>query len=307
MLIALLEGIQNFDDVRMVQLAQQPPFAPEAFQMNILTQPVSTSNLYLFGRKQDFALQRARPTISQRNHTRFWLAPFTFRGSQVWVGQVSRDIGVKLTPAGATWPYGRDPQDSNIRLAPTYPALREYVLGRLDEEQALHIGRALDEMGWYWFEEPIPGAQIEGYARLNEALEIPVIGNGDVSEPADALRMLAETGCDGVMVGRAAIGNPMIFEQILSAAQGSPAMAPTDGQRIGMMVDYLRDSIRYLGEERACRMMRSRLCWFVKGMRNAGLFRNSIRFIASEKEALDRIDQAAGTAAKHELVVRAGA
>ncbi|MFC1526083.1 mandelate racemase/muconate lactonizing enzyme family protein [Candidatus Latescibacterota bacterium] len=47
---------------------------------------------------------------------------------------------------------------------------------RLDEEQALHIGKALDEMGWYWFEEPIPGAQIEGYARLNEALDIPVTG-----------------------------------------------------------------------------------------------------------------------------------
>jgi hypothetical protein len=56
------------------------------------------SNLYLFGRKQDFALQRARRTISQRNHTRFWLAPFTFRERQVWVGQVSRDIGIKVTP-----------------------------------------------------------------------------------------------------------------------------------------------------------------------------------------------------------------
>jgi hypothetical protein len=60
------------------------------------------SNLYLFGRKQDFALQRARRTISQRNHTRFWLAPFTFRERQVWVGQVSRDIGIKVTPDSPT-------------------------------------------------------------------------------------------------------------------------------------------------------------------------------------------------------------
>lgn len=126
-------------------------------------------------------------------------------------------------------------------------------------------------------------------AAVKKALTIPVIGNGDVALPADALRMVAETGCDGVMVGRAAIGNPMIFDQILAAALGCPTDAPTDGQRIGMMVDYLRDSVRYLGEERACRMMRSRLCWFVKGMRNAGLFRNSIRSIASEKEALDQI------------------
>jgi len=128
-------------------------------------------------------------------------------------------------------------------------------------------------------------------AAVKKALAVPVIGNGDIAAPADALRMVAETGCDGVMVGRAAIGNPMIFGQILVAVQGRPTEDPTDDQRIGMMVEYLRDSVRYLGEERACRMMRSRLCWFVKGMRNAGLFRNSIRFVASEEEALDRIGQ----------------
>lgn len=126
---------------------------------------------------------------------------------------------------------------------------------------------------------------------VKKALTIPVIGNGDVTAPEDALRMLAETGCDGVMVGRAAIGNPMFFGQILAAAHGRPATVPNDGQRIDMMVGYLRDSVRYLGEKTACRMMRSRLCWFVKGMRNAGQFRNAIRFIASEKEAMQLIRQ----------------
>jgi nifR3 family TIM-barrel protein len=126
-------------------------------------------------------------------------------------------------------------------------------------------------------------------ARIKESLTIPVIGNGDVTEPADAMRMQEETGCDGVMVGRAAIGNPMIFSQILAVKQGRPAAIPTEEQRIGMMIDYLRDSVRYIGEQTACRMMRSRLCWFVKGMRNAGHFRKSIRFITTEKEALDLI------------------
>jgi tRNA-dihydrouridine synthase len=126
---------------------------------------------------------------------------------------------------------------------------------------------------------------------VKHALTIPVIGNGDVTAPADGLRMLNETGCDGVMVGRAAIGNPMIFAGMLAAAQGRPTAAPNDGQRIDMMMGYLQDSVRYLGEKTACRMMRSRLCWFVKGMRNAGQFRNAIRFIASEKEAMDLIRQ----------------
>jgi hypothetical protein len=81
------------------------------------------SNLYLFGRKQDFALQRARPTISQRNHTRFWLAPFTFRGTQVWVGQVSRDIGVKLTP--------NSPSLTTHIIDPEVDLTREYLLHSL--------------------------------------------------------------------------------------------------------------------------------------------------------------------------------
>jgi hypothetical protein len=60
-----------------------------------LNAPVSP--LYVFGRQQDVALQKARDTVSQRNHLRLWLAPFTIDGLQVWVGQISRDIGIKLT------------------------------------------------------------------------------------------------------------------------------------------------------------------------------------------------------------------
>jgi hypothetical protein len=60
------------------------------------------SSLHLFGRKQDVALQRARRSIAQRNHLRLWLAPFRNEGRSVWVGQVSRDIGVKVTPKSPT-------------------------------------------------------------------------------------------------------------------------------------------------------------------------------------------------------------
>jgi tRNA-dihydrouridine synthase B len=132
-------------------------------------------------------------------------------------------------------------------------------------------------------------------AAVKQALAIPVIGNGDVTEPQDALRMVAETGCDGVMVGRAAIGNPFIFSQIINASRDLPVRLPDDRQRINRMLDYLKDSVEYLGEETACRVMRSRLCWFVKGMRNAAQFRNAIRFIASEKEATDLIERYAAS------------
>jgi nifR3 family TIM-barrel protein len=173
--------------------------------------------------------------------------------------------------------------------------------------QALEIARLAEDCGV----DAIalhPRTAVQGFrgkadwsviARVKQRIAIPVIGNGDVTTPADAMRMLAQTGCDGVMVGRAAIGNPMIFGQIVAEHQGLPNASPTDGQRIEMMLRYLRDSVRYLGEETACRMMRSRLCWFVKGMRNAGQFRNAIRFIASEDEAVGLIRGYAESIAAH--------
>lgn len=81
------------------------------------------SNLYLFGRKQDIALQRARKSISQRNHMRLWLAPFLHEGRQVWVGQVSRDIGIKITLASSTL--------TTHVIDPEVDLTREYLLHNL--------------------------------------------------------------------------------------------------------------------------------------------------------------------------------
>ena len=81
------------------------------------------SDLYLFERKQDFALQRARTTIAQRNHLRVWLAPFRYRNLPVWIGQVSRDIGVKLTPDS--------PSLTTHVIDPEVDLTREYFLDSL--------------------------------------------------------------------------------------------------------------------------------------------------------------------------------
>ena len=81
------------------------------------------SSLYAFDRAQDLALQRARRSIAQRNHMRLWLAPFRFEGRQVWVGQVSRDIGVKITP--------KSPTLTTHIIDPAVDATREYLLHSL--------------------------------------------------------------------------------------------------------------------------------------------------------------------------------
>lgn len=69
------------------------------FRDEYLTSPVSP--LYVFGRREDLVLQKARSTINERIHARLWLAPYTFEARKVWIGQVSRDIGVRLTDQ--TW------------------------------------------------------------------------------------------------------------------------------------------------------------------------------------------------------------
>jgi LssY C-terminus len=81
------------------------------------------SSLYVFGRRQDVALQRARRSIAQRNHLRLWLAPYRFEGRPVWIGQVSRDIGVKVTP--------KSPTLTTHVIDPEVDTTREYLLHSL--------------------------------------------------------------------------------------------------------------------------------------------------------------------------------
>jgi len=88
------------------------------FRDEFLTSPVSP--LYVFDRKEDFVLQKARSTINERVHARFWLTPYTFEGRRVWIGQVSRDIGVRLTTQ--TWNL------TTHKVAPDVDFDRAYML-----------------------------------------------------------------------------------------------------------------------------------------------------------------------------------
>jgi len=127
-------------------------------------------------------------------------------------------------------------------------------------------------------------------AAVKKQAGIPVLGNGDIQTPEDALEMFTQTGCDGVMIGRAAIGNPWIFEGIkMLLENGGAYEEPGLEQRFEGMLRYLRSSVKYFGEKHACYMMRSRLCWFVKGFRNSSRFREAIKMVSTEQQAVELI------------------
>jgi nifR3 family TIM-barrel protein len=127
-------------------------------------------------------------------------------------------------------------------------------------------------------------------AAVKEELSIPVIGNGDIFSAQDALNMLAETGCDAIMIGRKAIGDPGIFSQVLARIKGDKTVAEDLAGRFDIMIYYLKASVEYLGEAPACRMMRSRLGWFTKEMHNSSKFRESIKHLSSERQGVELIN-----------------
>ena len=126
-------------------------------------------------------------------------------------------------------------------------------------------------------------------AAVKKKVSIPVIGNGDITSGNDAVRMLAETGCDAVMIGRKAIGNPGIFSRVLARINGDEETAEDIARRFDLMIRYLQASVEYIGEEQACRMMRSRLGWFTKGLHKSSHFREAIKHLSSEKEGIELI------------------
>lgn len=161
---------------------------------------------------------------------------------------------------------------------------RGYEMGR---ETAVEFGRALEQAGasaltlhGRYAQQMYQGtADWDCIGRLRQAVSVPVIGNGDIRCGGDALAMLESTGCDGVMVARAAEGNPWVFAGIRAALDGRDAPAPpTASERIAMARRHAR-----LLAERGARLapMRKHACWYLAGLPGAAKMRDRLNHCTS--------------------------
>ena len=127
-------------------------------------------------------------------------------------------------------------------------------------------------------------------ARMKEVAKIPVIGNGDVRSPEDAVRMIKTTGCDAVMIGRAVMGNPWLFSQISSYMNKGTYQLPTAEEKMTKVLYHLELIIQRYGPVYGIRIFRKHLGWYSKGMSGGGSFRKQINSSDSAAEVEDLIN-----------------
>jgi len=124
---------------------------------------------------------------------------------------------------------------------------------------------------------------------LKQTVSIPVIGNGDIKKPEDVVRMFDETGCDAVMVARAALGNPWFFKQATALLLGaSLPPIPNTHERIDMCKRHLELLLESRGEHIGTNLMRKQFGWYIKNFPGASSLRQSL-VLAKDKEAMEKL------------------
>jgi tRNA-dihydrouridine synthase B len=133
-------------------------------------------------------------------------------------------------------------------------------------------------------------ADLDVIKAVKEAVSIPVIGNGDIVDGPSAKRMLDYTGCDAVMIGRAALGNPWIFKEIDAYLNGDPeVIRPTVDEIKTLMLEHLYDLVKLKGEKLGVLEMRSHGPWYLKGIDNATSLRKELVRANTVKEYEDAV------------------
>ncbi len=185
-----------------------------------------------------------------------------------------------------------------VKAATYLPVTVKMRLGYDDQSlTALELTQAAQAIGLQWVcihgrtrEQMFSGtADRQAVAAIKQQVRIPVLYNGDVFSAEDAVSALAETGCDGLLVGRGAMGNPWLFREINDAMQGKPVRKPDVAERLQVMEEHIDRLKAFKGERLALLQMRTHIGHYIRGIHGASDIRkhlNTIMTTQGQKELL---------------------
>jgi len=181
----------------------------------------------------------------------------------------------------------------SVRKATNRPLTIKIRTGWNSTEQSfLEIGRIAEQEGCDAITlHPRTRAQMfsdhaewEKIKELKNAVTLPVIGSGDIFSSQDVMDMFSQTGCDGVMIARGALGNPWIFREALERLEGKPPSGPSKEERHVTALSHLKQLCELHGEFIAVAEMRKHLSWYVKGLAGAARFRSQVNSIGEKQQ-----------------------
>ena len=123
---------------------------------------------------------------------------------------------------------------------------------------------------------------------VKKSVGIPVIGNGDIKTPQDALKMFEITGVDGIMIGRSSIGNPWIFKQVKEYLSNpeSDVQEISDAERLQLILEHIELQVQELGENTGIKEMRKHMTYYLKGLKDASTIRQQVNMIETKEELI---------------------
>jgi tRNA-dihydrouridine synthase B len=188
-----------------------------------------------------------------------------------------------------------------VKSGTQLPVTVKMRLGYDDKSlNALLLTQAAEAIGLTWVcihgrtrEQMFAGrADRPAVAQIKRKVRIPVLYNGDIASAEDALAALLETGCDGVLIGRAAMGNPWLFREIADALEGRPIRKPDNAERLRVIEEHIGRTVAFKGERLAVLQMHTHIGHYIRGLPGAADVRrllNTVKSTAEQKELLRRV------------------